>query len=142
MYNMGQMCPGEKHMQAGVSVAYQDLDFTARPVQRECQKRVRSAQYRHPAFAPCCPAPVSQMMRCFPRRFAKSACPIALLILCAPVWARHSRFNLHVRVPSVFFASTLYASPRQRPYASAVCAPTEQARGHAKRGYRCSETLA
>ena len=42
---------------------------------------------------PCWPAPVSATMRFAPRRLASSACPIALLILCAPVCARSSRFS-------------------------------------------------
>ena len=36
---------------------------------------------------PCCPAPVSAMTRVFPMRLAMRACPRALLILWAPVWA-------------------------------------------------------
>jgi len=42
---------------------------------------------------PCCPAPVSAMIRGFPIRFASNACPTVLLILCAPVWLRSSRFR-------------------------------------------------
>ena len=42
---------------------------------------------------PCCPAPVSAMMRFLPMRFASSAWPIVLLILCAPVCSRSSRFR-------------------------------------------------
>ena len=42
---------------------------------------------------PCWPAPVSAMMRCFPSFCASSAWPMALLILCAPVWLRSSRFS-------------------------------------------------
>jgi hypothetical protein len=42
---------------------------------------------------PCCPAPVSAMSRVFPIRRASSAWPIALLILCAPVWRRSSRLK-------------------------------------------------
>ncbi len=42
---------------------------------------------------PCMPAPVSAMIRSFPRRFASNAWPRALLILCAPVCARSSRFS-------------------------------------------------
>ena len=42
---------------------------------------------------PCCPAPVSAMMRRLPIRSASSACPIVLLILCAPVWFRSSRLR-------------------------------------------------
>mmetsp|Transcript_16968 Transcript_16968/g.44883 ORF Transcript_16968/g.44883 Transcript_16968/m.44883 type:complete len:236 (+) Transcript_16968:744-1451(+) len=42
---------------------------------------------------PCCPAPVSQMMRCLPRRLASRAWPRELLILCAPVCANSSRLN-------------------------------------------------
>ena len=48
---MGQVCPGEKHMQAEVSVAYKDLDLAARPAQKARQKKVRSAQHRHPELA-------------------------------------------------------------------------------------------
>ena len=42
---------------------------------------------------PCCPAPVSAMMRFLPMRCANNACAIALLILCAPVWFKSSRFK-------------------------------------------------
>ncbi len=42
---------------------------------------------------PCCPAPVSAMMRDLPNFLASSTCPKALLILCAPVWQRSSRFR-------------------------------------------------
>ena len=42
---------------------------------------------------PCCPAPVSAMMRVLPSFFASSTCPRALLILCAPVWQRSSRLS-------------------------------------------------
>ena len=48
---------------------------------------------------PCWPAPVSATTRVFPIRFTRRACPIALLILCAPVWQRSSRF-IHTRQPS------------------------------------------
>ena len=42
---------------------------------------------------PCCPAPVSATMRRLPMRTASKACPMALLILCAPVCVRSSRFR-------------------------------------------------
>ena len=42
---------------------------------------------------PCCPAPVSAMMRRLFMRRHSSACPSELLILCAPVWLRSSRFK-------------------------------------------------
>ena len=42
---------------------------------------------------PCWPAPVSAMTRGLPIRAASSAWPTALLILCAPVWARSSRLS-------------------------------------------------
>ena len=42
---------------------------------------------------PCCPAPVSAMMRVLPIFFASRICPTVLLILCAPVWFRSSRFR-------------------------------------------------
>jgi hypothetical protein len=42
---------------------------------------------------PCCPAPVSAMMRGFPIRRASSTWPRELLILCAPVWFRSSRLR-------------------------------------------------
>mmetsp|Transcript_16077 Transcript_16077/g.40487 ORF Transcript_16077/g.40487 Transcript_16077/m.40487 type:complete len:237 (+) Transcript_16077:997-1707(+) len=42
---------------------------------------------------PCWPAPVSQMIRFLPMRLARSACPMALLILWAPVWASSSRLS-------------------------------------------------
>lgn len=34
---------------------------------------------------PCCPAPVSAIMRFFPIRKQSKACPSELLILCDPV---------------------------------------------------------
>ena len=40
---------------------------------------------------PCWPAPVSAMIRSLPIRRASKTCPMALLILCAPVWQRSSR---------------------------------------------------
>jgi hypothetical protein len=42
---------------------------------------------------PCCPAPVSAMMRRLPMRRASKIWPMVLLILCAPVWLRSSRFK-------------------------------------------------
>ncbi len=48
---------------------------------------------------PCCPAPVSAMMRRLPMRRASSACPTVLLILCAPVWFRSSRLS-HTVAPT------------------------------------------
>ena len=45
------------------------------------------------AATPCWPAPVSAMMRCLPMRYASRPWPSALLILCAPVCARSSRFR-------------------------------------------------
>lgn len=42
---------------------------------------------------PCCPAPVSAMMRFLPMRLHSSAWPSELLILWAPVWFRSSRFR-------------------------------------------------
>ena len=42
---------------------------------------------------PCWPAPVSAMTRVFPIFFASSTWPSTLLILCAPVWFRSSRFR-------------------------------------------------
>ncbi len=42
---------------------------------------------------PCCPAPVSAMTRVLPIRRVRSACPMVLLILCAPVWFRSSRLK-------------------------------------------------
>ena len=42
---------------------------------------------------PCWPAPVSAMSRFLPMRRASSAWPTQLLILCAPVWLRSSRFK-------------------------------------------------
>mmetsp|Transcript_13628 Transcript_13628/g.32994 ORF Transcript_13628/g.32994 Transcript_13628/m.32994 type:complete len:248 (-) Transcript_13628:604-1347(-) len=50
---------------------------------------------------PCCPAPVSAMMRGFPIFFARMACPIALLILCAPVCARSSLLSQMVAPPHI-----------------------------------------
>ena len=42
---------------------------------------------------PCCPAPVSAMMRVLPIRRAIRICPMVLLILWAPVWLRSSRLR-------------------------------------------------
>jgi len=42
---------------------------------------------------PCCPAPVSAMMRFFPMRLASRIWPMQLLILCAPVWSKSSRLR-------------------------------------------------
>ena len=42
---------------------------------------------------PCCPAPVSAMMRVLPNLRANKIWPTVLLILCAPVWQRSSRFK-------------------------------------------------
>jgi hypothetical protein len=46
---------------------------------------------------PCWPAPVSAMMRGLPMRLASMAWPMVLLILCAPVWFRSSRFEINLR---------------------------------------------
>ena len=48
---------------------------------------------------PCCPAPVSAMMRVLPIRRVSSACPTTLFSLCEPVWARSSRLS-RTRTPS------------------------------------------
>mmetsp|Transcript_6582 Transcript_6582/g.15701 ORF Transcript_6582/g.15701 Transcript_6582/m.15701 type:complete len:275 (-) Transcript_6582:587-1411(-) len=53
---------------------------------------------------PCWPAPVSAMMRLFPIFLAKRACPTALLILWAPVWANSSRLN-QIWAPPIFSES-------------------------------------
>ena len=42
---------------------------------------------------PCCPAPVSAMMRFLPKCLASKICPMVLFILCAPVWHKSSRFK-------------------------------------------------
>ena len=42
---------------------------------------------------PCWPAPVSAMTRRLPMRWASSAWPSTLLILCEPVWFRSSRLS-------------------------------------------------
>ena len=42
---------------------------------------------------PCCPAPVSAMMRVLPIFLASKHCPKALFNLCAPVCKRSSRFK-------------------------------------------------
>ena len=49
---------------------------------------------------PCCPAPVSAMIRFLPIRFASSTCPTALLILWAPVFASPSSFTKTCAPPS------------------------------------------
>ena len=53
------------------------------------------------AATPCCPAPVSAMMRFLPMRLASSAWPMVLLILCAPVWLRSSRLS-QICAPPIF----------------------------------------
>ena len=65
---------------------------------------------------PCCPAPVSATMRLAPRRRASSACPMALLILCAPVCARSSRLS-HTFAPQ--------RAERRAAKVSAVGRPTQ-----------------
>ena len=62
---------------------------------RPCRPRTRARAARTPwrVATPCWPAPVSAMMRVLPIRLASSACPSALLILCAPVCIRSSRFR-------------------------------------------------
>ena len=45
------------------------------------------------AATPCCPAPVSAMIRVLPMRRASRIWPMQLLILCAPVWFSSSRLN-------------------------------------------------
>ena len=50
------------------------------------------------AATPCCPAPVSAIIRDLPIRLASSACPSTLLILCDPVWVRSSRLS-RIRQP-------------------------------------------
>ena len=45
------------------------------------------------------PAPVSAMSRFLPMRFARSAWPIVLFTLCAPVWLRSSRLRTMVAPP-------------------------------------------
>ena len=42
---------------------------------------------------PCCPAPVSAMILVLPSRLASKICPMALLILCEPVWFKSSRLE-------------------------------------------------
>ena len=42
---------------------------------------------------PCCPAPVSAMMRVLPSRCANRIWPTVLFILWAPVWHRSSRLK-------------------------------------------------
>jgi hypothetical protein len=64
---------------------------------------------------PCCPAPVSAMMRFLPSRWASRICPTVLLILWAPVWQRSSRFR-KTRVP--------YRSDKRRASNSGVGRPT------------------
>ena len=39
---------------------------------------------------PCCPAPVSAIMRDLPKRLAIKIWPMVLLTLCAPVWHKSS----------------------------------------------------
>ena len=47
-------------------------------------------------------------MRRLPMRAASSACPMALLILCAPVWVRSSRFRkMRVRSDAFVLAACL-----------------------------------
>mmetsp|Transcript_27089 Transcript_27089/g.51310 ORF Transcript_27089/g.51310 Transcript_27089/m.51310 type:complete len:201 (-) Transcript_27089:857-1459(-) len=49
---------------------------------------------------PCCPAPVSAMILSFPSALAIRACPMALLILWAPVCARSSLFSQMLAPPA------------------------------------------
>ncbi len=70
---------------------------------------------------PCWPAPVSAMMRRFPIRSASSACPIVLLILCAPVWLRSSRLSTTI-VPASAPSRGASVSGEGRPTNSASSA--------------------
>jgi hypothetical protein len=42
---------------------------------------------------PCCPAPVSAIIRVLPKRLASKICPMVLLILCA-VWHKSSLLDI------------------------------------------------
>ena len=64
---------------------------------------------------PCCPAPVSAMMRLLPMRLASSAWPSALLILCAPVCVRSSRLRKMRAPPRGFGARRVGLVERRRP---------------------------
>ena len=48
---------------------------------------------------PCCPAPVSAIMRDLPIRLVRSAWPTTLFNLWEPVWARSSRLSI-TRTPN------------------------------------------
>ena len=62
---------------------------------------------------PCWPAPVSAMTRVLPSRRVSSAWPSALLILCAPVWARSSRLR-YSRSAGISASSPGRAAARRR----------------------------
>ena len=67
-----------------------------RRMSSEPMKTTHSSPKRAHAVAvatPCWPAPVSAMILVLPRRRASTTWPSALLILCAPVWLRSSRFR-------------------------------------------------
>ena len=85
----------------------------------------RGARRRRPIATPCWPAPVSATMRFAPSRFASSAWPIALLILCAPVCARSSRFSQ---------TSAPQRRDSSRAYVSGVGRPTQVRSSHVELG--------
>ena len=68
------------------------------PCRRRTRGRAARTRWRWPRRAG--PAPVSATTRLLPMRFTSRAWPIALLILCAPVWQRSSRLS-QTRQPSV-----------------------------------------
>ena len=63
---------------------------------------------------PCWPAPVSAITRFAPSFFASSTWPMELLILCAPVCARSSRFS-QTSAPHRFDSVRAYVSGVGRP---------------------------
>ena len=86
---------------------------------------------------PCWPAPVSATMRRLPSRRASSAWPTALLILCAPVWARSSRLS-QMRAPPTSAREPL--GEVERRLAADVVAPQRGELGRERRvGERVGE---
>ena len=73
---------------------------------------------------PCCPAPVSAMMRVLPMRRASSTWPMQLLILCAPVWLSSSRLKIDL-CPAKVLRQPLGEVERARPADIVLQQPVE-----------------
>ena len=87
----------------------------------ECKKQIEEvikekiAKIGEKITTPCCPAPVSAMMRVLPIRLASRICPIELFILWAPVWFRSSRLTYSWTLPSLLDKRSKWLTGVGRP---------------------------